>query len=167
MIWSLFFISIFRCCYPSGSWHRSFLETADVNEGSVRLSYFSEDGISLEIRCTYFGEQEKIKTYLNARKIVSYKGCEKRGLIVMTVDKENFQTVAYRHEGGQRLSLSLEFQKILIDALKKKKQVTLSIEGGSITLEPKYFSENFSKLRPSFFTKLFQTVNLWRINSSN
>lgn len=139
---------LFCGCQSTKSCDVVHLDGADPAFSSARLTFPIRDkvhGIGVHMIST----PGQISTYLEVhlQTIPPYRGDPKEGLVKITMNGKTLRSTAYRHEGGQRLSLSPEMNYLLIEALQNHHPVTLELEGYSTTLDPQDFSEQYEKLQ--------------------
>lgn len=139
---------LFCGCQSTKSCDVVHLDGADPAFNSARLSFPIRDkvhGIGVQMIST----PGQISTFLEVyiQTIPPYQGNPKESLVKLKLNGRTLRGIAYRHEGGQRLTLSPEMNHFLIDALHNRHPVTLELEGYSTTLDPQDFSEQYAKLQ--------------------
>ncbi len=153
-MWWVFILFSLVACQSQRSWEVSHLDAGDKLYNSSRLSYPIRDivnGIGVEMVLA----RGEIKTYLevHAQAIPPYQGKSNQALVKMKTKEKTFEGIAYRHEGGQRVTLSSELHTLLIDSLRDQSPVTILLEGYFTTIEPSEFSDHFQDFQ-NFPTKL-------------
>jgi len=154
---SLFLLLFLFSCQSSNSWEVSHIQTGNKSYNSARLSYPVHDivnGVAVEMICA----QGHVNTYLevHSQTIPAYEGNPKEALVVMKIAGKSIKGIAYRHEGGQRLSLPLDLHELLITSLQNKQPVTIVLEGYYTKIDPEQFSEQYAQLHAEPFTNPFQ-----------
>jgi hypothetical protein len=139
---------LFCGCQSAKSCEVVHVDGADPAFTSARLTFPIRDrvhGMGVHMIST----PGQLSTYLEVhlQTIPPHRGNSKEALVKMTMDGKTLRGIAYRHDGGQRVSLSSEMHHLLVEALRQKHPVTLQLEGYSATLDPQDFSEQYEKLQ--------------------
>ena len=144
-------------CQSSSPWIASHVQAGNTTYNSSRLSYRLHDIVN-EIGVEMICAQGLINTYLevHTQQIPPYQGNLKEALVVMNTSDQTKHAVGYRHEGGQRISLSADLQEFLITSLQNNQTVTISLKGYATTLNPHNFTTQFEQLHAKPLANPFQ-----------
>lgn len=95
----------------------------------------------------YQNEKETLLTYVDlfSGKLSSLPEKENQILVYLQINDKVYVDYSYRHEGGQRMTLTKYLQEPLIDALQKNHKVKISFSGYTILLDPFGFQKAYSK----------------------
>ena len=138
-------------CNKDNRWAFDQIHSEQEESRSTKLSHLASDpvnGIDLE----FIQTQGRIKTFLNVHS-TPIPPCPhqlKAALVTFIVEGESFESEGYRMEGGQRILLSENDSERLLEALKKKQKVEISLKGYHTTIHGNGFSEQFEKLQKPF-----------------
>lgn len=123
------------------------MQTGSRAFNSSKLFFPSSDSLS-GIDLEFLSFQGKIYAYLQVhfQAIPPYQGNPKEALVTLQIEEKTFTGIGYRHEGGQRLLLSLPLQEQLLSALKNRQSVTIRLEGYKVTVVGNQFPEHFKGL---------------------
>ena len=72
-------------------------------------------------------------------------------LVKIVTPQETVCGIAYRHQGGQRATLSQELHDTLVDHLLNGSPVTIHLVGYRTTLEPSAFASLYQKMQKTPF----------------
>jgi len=142
-------LSLFGC-YSSNGWEVAHVQAGNPDYDSARLSYHISDRVNgIGIEMIYARKQ--LHTYLevHSQTIPPHQNNLQEALVKLTIGNEHHRSTAYRHAGGQRLSLPQDLQSMFIDALEHGEAVTIALEGYSATIQPENFSKIFSQFKSS------------------
>ena len=138
-------------CSRSSPWAFSQVHSEREEFRSTKLTYASHspvNGIDLELLKT----QERLTAFLNIHSIPIPPGREdpKRAMLFLTIDGKKSEHAVYRLDGGQRFVLDEETTTLLIEALKEKQDVALSLSSYRTLLKPEGFGPGFERLNHPF-----------------
>jgi hypothetical protein len=133
-------------CSSHSHWAADRIHSGKKEFSSTKLTHLSPDpvhGIDLEL----LKIEERVTVYLNIHSIPvpPHQGNPKNALVKLDIDGQTHRCEAYRLEGGQRFLLPDEMGKLLIDALQRDKEVTLTLPGYRSTVKAEDFSEKFQR----------------------
>ncbi len=102
--------------------------------------------------------QDHLRTHLevHSQTIPPYQGNQNQVLVTLKTAGQTTHSLAYRHAGGQRVTLPSDLQDLLIQSLLKGDPVTLELPGYSTTLSPKQFASSYQKLQKEPFNNPLQ-----------
>jgi hypothetical protein len=144
-------------CSTRSHWTADRIHSEKKEFSSTKLTYFSPNptqGIDLE----FVKIEERVAVYLNVHSIPvpPHQGNSKNALVKIDIAEMTHRCQAYRLEGGQRFLLPDEMARLLIDALQKGCEVTLTLPGYRTTLKAEDFSEKFHQfLEPTLLQNPF------------
>jgi len=149
-------------CQPSQEWQFSALKE-EGREYSKKFSYSPQGFHGISVSITFYTNpqgEENAYTYLEVSQsnIPPYQSNPKEAKISMKVEEKIFQGIAFRHQGGQRLTLPSLFQELLLRSLKNNQPVTFLLEGYESTVEPYSFSEIPNSFPDTFVSHLLQLI---------
>ena len=158
-MWSILFLVGLglTSCQSTSPWAVSHLQAGHPMYNSSRLSYHLRDMVN-EIGVEMICAEGHIHTYLevHTQQVPPYQGNFQEALITMKTPHSTEQALGYRHQGGQRISLPLDLQELLITSLQNNQIVTIAVEGYSTTLDPQDFNQQFQQLHVEPLTNRFQ-----------
>lgn len=126
----VFLLLLLAACAKSDKW-----EVSHLGSESGRLVYPSQNRLSgIEVEILNIDHHLRTSLQVHAGTIHSAK-------VVMTFSDRVVEGVGFRHEGGQRVTLTQEMQEALFAALESGEPVEIKLEGYSTRIEPSYFSK--------------------------
>ena len=158
MILPLFLLLLFAACTGTSPWRAHHLQTGDKAFDSSKLTYTTADTRN-NIELEFLKTADVLHLYLQvySSPVPAYRGDPSQALIMLSTEKEKIETVALRHEGGERVQLTDALRDKLIAWLLAGEKVTISLQGYVTTLEAADFKEKFAKMQhPPFFSNPFK-----------
>jgi hypothetical protein len=145
---SLFFLFFLVGCSSPSPWHVSYLPGAQKEFDSARLIYPIHDrvnGLAVEIIYT----KEQLRTYfvVHSQAIPPYQGNPKEALAILKTGDQTIRAIAFRHEGGQRISLPPKQQQFFIKTLLSGQDVAIQLQGYSTNVSAKHFKAEYDNLK--------------------
>jgi hypothetical protein len=150
--WHILLLLLFLfACGKQSQWAFDQIHSKRQEFRSTKLTYRSHDPVN-GIEIQFLKTEEHLNVYLNIHSIpiTPYQGDPKKALLTLEIESQAIRTLAYRFTGGQRFLLSEETAQILIEALKNKKEVTVSLIGYRTILKPEDFASKFEQLLHPF-----------------
>ncbi len=135
-------------CGAQSSWQVSHLQTGSSAFDSSRALFCAKDpvnGIDLEL----IRSDSQIFAYLlvHTQETIPYEDNPKEAIVRLIMADQTIESIAHRHEGGQRILLTESLQQTLLDALKLEKDVTIELMGYRTTILGKGFPDSFAALQ--------------------
>ena len=135
-------------CGAQSSWQVSHLQSGSSTFDSSRVLFSSNDpinGIVVEL----IRSDGQILAYLlvHTQETIPYEDNPKEAIVRLIMPDKTIESIAHRHEGGQRLLLTESLQQTLLDALKLEKDVTIELMGYRTTLSGKGFADSYAALQ--------------------
>jgi hypothetical protein len=144
-------------CTKSTPWQADHIHTGDAAYNSTKLSYPARDHVNgADLEMLLIGNSITSYLQVHSQTIPPYRGNPKEALVSIKVDDQVFSGVAQRHEGGQRVRLTLDLQEQLIQALQTKKSVQLQLEGYQSLIMADDFPKQFKKFQETPIRNPFQ-----------
>ena len=144
-------------CSKSDRWQNVYIKTGSASFDSSKLIYpasnFCQD-IQLELLNT----EEQLYIYLNvyAHPVTPYKENLKEALITLDTGTKEYQLIAERLEGGQRIRVPLTSTTFVVDLMKSSNFVIIKLQDGYRTkILTTHFTDYYKKLKnlpPSFIS---------------
>jgi hypothetical protein len=135
-------------CTSAPAWQISHQKGSQKEFDSARLSYPVRDRVNgLAVEMIY--AKKSFRTYLevHSQMIPPYQGNPKDAFVKLKTSDKTLQGIAHRHQGGQRVTLTPELQKALVDTLLSGSPVTIELVGYSTTLQPEEFTLSYQKMQ--------------------
>lgn len=141
----------FFACSKQSHWTFDQIHSEREEFRSTKLTYHSHDPVN-GIEIQFLKTEEHLNVYLNIHSIpiAPYQKDPKKALLTLEIENQTIRSLAYRLAGGQRFLLSEEITQTLIEALKNKKEVTVSLIGYRTLLKPEDFAHKFEQLLHPF-----------------
>lgn len=143
----LIFFLLLISCNKQSHWAFDQIRSDKTEFCSTKLSYFARDpvnGIDIE----FLKSNDRLNAYLNIHSIPikPHKENPTGAPIRINIAGKTLHCNAYRLGGGQRFLIPQHITQILIDALKKQKEVSIALASYHTVIPSEDFSSKFEKL---------------------
>ena len=138
-------------CTRTSLWSLHQIKAAERDFDSSRLTYHTDKTNAIDLE--FLAVKNQLFTYLQVH---AHPLKDKEVSVTLIVAGEKTFFAAYPHQGGQRLSITKEFQEKIISLLKANQRFSLEVCGYQTEIHPQKFLELFKKLEegPSFLNAI-------------
>lgn len=149
---AIIFLILLSSCVKSDHWSLNRIQTKGIDSALCRLYYHTKDRVN-GIDIAMIASGAKITTYLQVHSEAippfSKDPQKARGKLLFQ-DQELF-FLADRHSGGQRLNLTDEIQKKILELLEQNIAFIIRIDGYEEKVTPGLFKEKFQTVQQNSY----------------
>ncbi len=144
----MIFLFLLCSCGTQSSWQVSHLQTGNSAFDSSRVLFSSNDPVNgLDVELIRSDGQIFAYLQVHTQETIPYEDNPKEAIVRLIMQDKTIESIAHRHEGGQRLLLTEPLKQTLLDALKLEKDVTIELMGYRTTLSGKGFLDSYAALQ--------------------
>jgi hypothetical protein len=156
--WAVAIAALFLiACSKTDPWKVSHIQTKLTPFRSSRLAYYSEDKIN-GIDIEFIADSTENHAYLrvHSHPFKPHMGKKNQSQITISDDLHSSQHLCFRHKGGQKLTLTDDAKKVIIERLSLGNDIVIATAGYKVVITAETFEKKFSNFLspPKSFIKI-------------